>query len=131
LSVANPGKKRGTEHESHTVSWLKINGWPYARRITQKGRRDEGDIRLADGVPVMIEAKNEKTITIGTYIRELDAQCENAGFFQGAVIIKRRGTTDVGQYYLLTTVNRWNDLALAAIDVPPQPRRRRLVRSPA
>ena len=127
----NRAKARGTSHETHVVSWLKINGWPYARRITQKGNKDEGDARLADGVPVVIEGKNEKAITIGTYIRELEDECSNAGFFQGVVIIKRRGTTDVGQYYALTTVSRWNDLARRAISVPPQPPRRRMVLVPA
>ena len=123
----NKGKKQGTFHETNCVNWFKANGWRYARRITMKGRRDEGDIRLADGVPVVIEAKNEKTITNGTYIKELDAECVNAGYDQGVVIIKRRGTTDVGQYYALTTVERWNDLARRAIAVPPQPKRRRMV----
>jgi hypothetical protein len=77
----------------------------------------------------MLEAKNEKTITLGTYIGELEVQCENAGVFQGAVIIKRRGTTDVGQYYLLTTVSRWNDLALQAVEVPAQRPRKRFIRA--
>jgi HJR/Mrr/RecB family endonuclease len=126
--VANPAKKRGTEHETRCVRWLRAHGWSYARRITQKGSRDEGDIRLADGVPVVIEAKNEKAITIGTYIAELDAECVNAECDQGVVIIKRRGTTDVGKYYALTTVDRWNALALAAIEVPVQRRRKRFVR---
>lgn len=126
--MANRAKQRGTAHESRIVQWLRVHGWPYARRITQKGSRDEGDIRLADGVPVMIEAKNEKSITIGAYIAELDAQCVNADCDQGVVIIKRRGTTDVGKYYLLTTVDRWNDLALASIEVPVQRRRKRFVR---
>jgi hypothetical protein len=107
---------------------LRKHGWRYAKRLTQKGQRDEGDISLGDGVEVVLEAKNEKAWTPGNYIRELDVECENAGFFQGAVIIKRKGTTDVGQYYLLTTVEKWNDLALRAVEVPAQRPRKRFVR---
>lgn len=126
--MTNRAKARGTEHETRCVRWFRTHGWPYARRLVLKGSRDEGDISLGDGVELVIEAKNEKKIVLGSYIRELDAECENAGSDQGVVIIKRRGTTDVGKYYLLTTVDRWNDLALAAIEVPAQRPRKRFVR---
>jgi len=125
--VANPAKKRGTEHESQCVRWLKRHGWGFARRITQKGAKDEGDIVLGDGVPIMVEAKNEKTITLALYAKEMEAQIENALAETGVVIIKRRGTTDVGQYYALTTVNHWNRLALAVYKV--RQRKKRVIRS--
>jgi hypothetical protein len=109
--VVNRSKKAGTAHESHSVLWLKRNGWPYARRITQKGRRDEGDITLGDGIPVTVEAKNEKSIALAEYIKELDDEVVNRGDETGIVIIKRRGTTDVSRYYVLTTVGYWNTMA--------------------
>jgi len=111
--VTNRPKKAGTAHETHTVRWLKRHGWPFAKRITQKGNRDEGDISLGDGIPIMVEAKNEKTIALAEYAKEMGAQVVNANAETGVVIIKRRGTTDVGQYYALSTVDHWNELALA------------------
>ena len=109
--MANRAKARGTEHESRVVIWLRRNGWPFARRVTMKGARDEGDICLGDGVPVTIEAKAEKIITLAAYVKELEAEIVNGNAETGVVIIKRRGTTDVGQYYVLTTVNHWTTMA--------------------
>jgi hypothetical protein len=126
--MTNRPKKKGTEHETNCTKWFIQHGWPNAKRLVLRGNRDLGDISLGDGVEVVVEAKNEKEATLGTYIRELDTECLNAGFDQGVVIIKRRGTTDVGQYYVLTTVNRWNDLALRTIEVPVQRPRRRFRR---
>ena len=125
--LTNPSKQRGTAHETQTVRWLKRHGWAFAKRITQKGNRDEGDISLGDGIPVMVEAKNEKEVTLGTYIREMDAQITNALAETGVVIIKRRGTQDVGKYYALTTVDHWNELALAVYR--GRQRKKRVIRS--
>lgn len=126
--MTNRSKKIGTEHETQCTKWFIQHGWPYAKRLVLKGNRDLGDISLGDGVAVVIEAKNEKAINLGAYIRELDTECLNAGFPQGVVVIKRRGTTDVGQYYVLTTVERWNALALQTVEVPAQKPRRRFRR---
>jgi len=122
--MVNRSKKTGTQHETHSVVWLKRHGWPYARRITLKGSRDEGDIDLGNGIPVVIEAKAEKTVTLSGYIKELDAEIVNADAETGFVIIKRRGTNDVGKYYALTTVERANDLLRQVYKV----RKRRLIR---
>lgn len=110
VQVTNPSKKKGTFHETQSVIWLRRNGWVFAKRITQKGNKDEGDIVLGDGIPVAIEAKNEKAISLATYIRELENEIAASGAETGVVIIKRRGTTDVSRYYALTTVGMWNDL---------------------
>ena len=118
-------KKTGTRHESASVIWLKKNGWPYARRIVLKGQRDEGDIDLGNGIPVVLEAKAEKAIDLAGYIKELDAEIVNAGGETGFVIIKRRGTTDVSKYYALTTVAHANDLLRQVYKV----RKRRLIRT--
>jgi hypothetical protein len=118
-------KKTGTFHETHTTVWLKQNGWPYARRIVMKGQRDEGDIDLGNGIPVVIEAKAEKAITLADYIKELDAEIVNANAETGFVIIKKRGTTDVSRYYALTTVGHANALLRQVYKV----QKRRLIRS--
>jgi hypothetical protein len=123
--VSNPSKRTGTRHESTSVIWLKRNGWPFARRIVMKGHRDEGDISLGDGIPVTIEAKAEKHVALGEYIKELDAEIVHAGNETGIVIIKRRGTTDVGKYYVLTTVGYWNAMARRVYKKP----KRKIIRA--
>jgi hypothetical protein len=123
--MVNKAKKAGTEHESRSVIWFKTHGWLYARRIVMKGQRDEGDIDLGNGIPVVLEAKAEKTVNLAGYIKELDAEIVNAGAETGFVIIKRRGTRDVGKYYALTTVEHANALLRQVYKV----RKRRVIRS--
>lgn len=125
--MVNRSKKIGTEHETRTARWFKTHGWPFARRITQKGNRDEGDLTLGDGIPIMIEAKNEKEVAMAEYIKEMEAQIVNAVAENGVVVIKRRGTQDVGEYYALSTVRHWNNLARRAYKTP----KRRIVKRSA
>jgi hypothetical protein len=116
--MANPTKQLGTKHESDTVAWLKEHGWPYAHRRTMKGSADEGDICLSERIPFTIEGKTAKATTdrasIGTFIKELVAEVENVGDDAGAVIYKKRGTTDVGEYYAMMPVKYLNHLLLLA-----------------
>lgn len=101
--MVNRNKAKGTSHESNIVFYLKEKHWPFADRLTLSGANDRGDIRLGDGIPVVIEAKNEKSIDFAGYIKEVEAEVKNAGAEIGFAWIKRRGTTDPGQYYVLMT----------------------------
>jgi len=95
--VANPSKVRGTKFESQVVEFLRTHGFPYAERRALGGANDKGDIA---GVPgVVLECKSVKQITLSTFVDELDVEMRNAGVEVGAVVIKRRGTTDVGRAY--------------------------------
>jgi len=112
--MSNPPKQLGTKLESEVVLWLRDNGWPYAHRRTLRGIRDEGDISLSERVPFTIEGKNSRRSTdraaIGTWIRELETEVSNRGDDAGAVVHKRRGTTDVGEYIALMPVKYLNYL---------------------
>lgn len=106
--MANPTKQLGTKHETDIVNWFRRKGWKWAHRRTQKGSSDEGDVCLSERIPFTIEAKNSKRSTeraaIGAWLRELEDEVENCGDEAGAVIHKRRGTTDVGEYVVLMPV---------------------------
>ena len=101
--MVNRNKAKGTSHESNIVDYLRSLSWPYADRLTLSGSNDRGDVRLGDGIPVVIEAKNEKSIDCAGYIKEVEAEVKNAGADIGFAWIKRRGTTDPGKYYVLMT----------------------------
>jgi len=95
--VANPSKTKGTSWESAVVAYLRTHGFPYAERRALGGANDKGDIA---GVPgVVLECKSVKSITLSTFVDELHVEMRNAGVDVGAVVIKRRGTTDVGRAY--------------------------------
>jgi hypothetical protein len=104
--VSNPSGKKGTWGETSRVRYLQGRGWKYATRITKKGAKDEGDLILDQAVPVMIESKETKAFTPSVFVKEMEAQIENAGAEFGFVIVKKRGTTNVGNYYALTTVEQ-------------------------
>lgn len=106
--MANQMKSLGTSHETAIKNWLRQNGWPYADRRTLSGANDEGDLRLSERVPFTIEAKTSKATTdkasLGAFMKELVAEVENSNSESGAVILKKRGTTDVGEYYAILPV---------------------------
>lgn len=106
--MANQMKSLGTSHETAIKNWLRENGWPYADRRTLAGASDEGDLRLSERVPFTIEAKTAKSTTdkasLGAFMKELVAEVENSNSESGAVILKKRGTTDVGEYYAIMPV---------------------------
>jgi hypothetical protein len=133
--LSNPAKQLGTQLESAIVGWLKQHGWPFAHRRTQKGSPDEGDVCLSERIPFTIEAKNSRRTTeraaIGTWLRELETEVTNVGDEAGAVIHKRRGTTDVGEYVAIMPVKYLNHLLTLAYEselgIPSSPRARRRV----
>lgn len=98
--------QKGTKGESDRVKYFRARGWHHATRIVKKGARDEGDIVLDHAVPVVVESKETKAFTPASFIAELEAEIANANGEFGFVIWKRRGTTAVGKYYCLTTVDQ-------------------------
>lgn len=123
--MTNP---KGRYQESQIVTWLIVRGWLYAKRIRQKGARDEGDIHLGDGVPVVIESKNTKSFNLAESVKETEAEIANAGAEFGYAVLKKRGTTDVGQYYAVTTVERMDWLIQQVYEQPTRTPKRRVLR---
>lgn len=95
-------KRAGTWAETMVVNWLQLHGYPWAERRALQGANDKGDIAGVDGR--VIEVKNEKRIDLPGYLKELEAEKANAEADEGAVVIRRRGTQDVGQWYAVMTV---------------------------
>ena len=111
--MTNP---KGTQLETAVVRWLRENGWPWSRRIVKEGQRDQGDLTLGDGIPVTIEAKNTKRIDLPQAQRELKVEMENAGNKWGFAIHKKRGTTNVGEYYAVLPVALMMEILEAALE---------------
>ena len=90
-------KAKGTAAETAVVRWLRDNGFPYAERRALHGTADMGDITGCG--PVVFEVKNHKTLDLAGWIKELETEMRNAKVDTGAVIAKKRGTTDPGEWY--------------------------------
>lgn len=105
-------RRKGTDAESRVVAWLRERGWVHAERRALAGARDRGDV--AGLVGVVVEVKAERAWTPGGYLAELAAEVVNDGAEVGVVVVKRRGTTDVGRWYALTDAATFFDLVRRA-----------------
>jgi len=128
--MTNRPKQTGTAHETAIVNWFREQGWEEADRLTMKGAADRGDVGLGFHVPVVIEAKGVKRSTqrvdMSGFMRELESEIDNAKAETGVVIIKKSGTTDVGKYYALLPVWRYEQLIAALYPKRRVIRRRRM-----
>jgi hypothetical protein len=115
--VTSPQKRKGSAAELAVAKWLRKLGWIHAERSRAGWTDDRGDI---DGMPgVCIEVKNEKKIDIPGYLRELEVEMENAKAWTGTVIIKRRGSMNVDDWYAVMPAKIWAELLLM-LDQPNQ-----------
>ena len=116
--MTSPQKRKGSAAELAVAKWLNKLGWTQAERSRAGWTDDRGDI---DGMPgVCIEVKNEKRIDLPGYLRELAVEMENAKAWTGTVIVKRRGSTDVSDWYAVMPASVWAKLLLE-LDQPNNP----------
>ena len=92
-------RAKGTAAETAVVRYLQQNGFPHAERRALHGTADKGDITGCG--PVVFEVKNHKTLDLAGWIKELEAEMVNAKVDTGAVVAKKRGTTDPGEWYAI------------------------------
>ncbi len=95
-------KQKGTAAETATVKYLREHGFPYAERRALHGTADKGDITGCG--PIVFEVKNHAKLDLAGWIKELEAEMVNADVQLGAVIAKKRGTTNVGDWYAVLPV---------------------------
>lgn len=97
----NRSRIKGTAAETAIVTYLRTHGWPFAERRALHGNHDRGDIT---GMPnVVIEVKNQQTLTFGPWLNEAETEKRNDNAKVGLVWAKRRGTTDPGKWFVLMT----------------------------
>jgi len=115
--VTSPQKRKGSAAELAVAKWLRKLGWIHAERSRAGWTDDRGDI---DGMPgVCIEVKAEKKFDLPGYLRELEVEMENAKAWTGTVIIKRRGSMNVDDWYAVMPAKIWAELLLM-LDQPNQ-----------
>ena len=104
----NAAKRAGTENEVRTEEWWHKNGEWAIDRMPLRGIRDRGDLHMktpliigGQAYGVIIGCKNEKTISLATYMDELRQQkaydlAANPGLGLAGVFgweqIRRRGS---------------------------------------
>ena len=95
-------RAKGTAAETAVVRYLQTHGFPHAERRALHGTADKGDITGCG--PIVFEVKNHKTMDLAGWQKELLTEMAHAGVHVGSVIAKKRGTTDVGDWYAIMPV---------------------------
>jgi len=106
--MSNPSKAKGSSAERDVVSWLKVNGFPYAERRIAGAHLDKGDIAGVNCV--VIEVKNHKRIDLAAWIKELEVEIQNDKAWTGVVIHKRERKGNVEEWYATMPAKIWIEL---------------------
>ena len=111
--VASPNKRKGDRAELDSSAWFQVNGWPNADRSLGAGRReDRGDLT---GIRrFCVQVKDHAQFRINTWIPEMLEQKRRSGAEFGVLLLKRRGTSDVGRWYAVLEVEDLNRLMIEA-----------------
>ena len=103
--MTHPNKVKGNIAERAVVTYLRDRGFIHAERSRSGWTDDRGDI---DGLPgVCIEVKNEKRINLAGYMAELERETLAAHADTGVCVVKRRGTSDVAEWYAVMPMSMW------------------------
>ncbi len=127
--MANKNKDQGTrwesqlrDHLNEQLGHVDADGRfidPFdagnVRRPAQEGARDVGDVHV---VPFILEAKDVTSSAVPTWLRQADAEAQNAGFPYGVVVVKvRRASTARGRVHV--SIPTWTRLRQAlGLDAP-------------
>ncbi|MGH3500734.1 MAG: hypothetical protein ACRDQA_07530 [Nocardioidaceae bacterium] len=100
---------RGKETERMVVRWLRANGFPHCERQVRTGHRtktrtfaDQGDLDLCPGVVASVKALspvNRAERAIRDWMHDAEQQRQAKGAALCPVILRRVGTSDVGQWW--------------------------------
>lgn len=105
--MTSPQKRKGDEAERDFVKWLISRGYVAARRTRAGWDDDKGDINLGSSKrPLLIEVKNRKTLSVNTWLDEMEAKMVELGdeFHDAVLVVKRPGQADPGDWWAIRRV---------------------------
>lgn len=105
--MSNPQKNKGSAYERLIVGYLRDKGFTVDR--TRAGWTDDrGDIHGISGV--VFECKNHKRMDLSGWMAELAIEMVNAKSDVGAVVHKKRGSTNPAEQYATLPLGLFVDL---------------------
>lgn len=108
-------RRRGADAELDFLKYARGTLHLPAERLRLAGKNDEGDVAVVDvGFTYVCEVKNEKSISLATYVDEALVEAQNytkaRGLrrpdVMGVAIVKRRGRP-VKDWYVVTSVEEF------------------------
>ena len=102
-------RRKGAAWEARLVEWFQGHGFPRADRLHLSGAADIGDVTLtdADGDRWTVEAKDCGQWSLGVWWAETTKEASNRGDMHKILVIRRRGSTDPGAAWVVTTLDEW------------------------
>ena len=99
-------KAAGAHMETITVAYLAQHIDDSIERRVTNGAKDRGDVSglRAHGKRVVVEVKNRRDWTPGTWLREAEKERVNDNALAGVVVAKRHGIADPAQQIVLMTL---------------------------
>lgn len=110
--MTNRARAKGTQAETAVVAYLRQRGWVHAERRALAGNLDRGDIAGVAGV--VLECKSTAKVDLAGWLAEALIEQRNDGASVGAVVAKKRGTTNPADWYAVVTLGQLCDLLAAA-----------------
>ena len=107
---ATLNKRKGAQWESALSEWMRANGFPRAERRHLAGVNDKGDLAgIVDhhDCEWVIEAKDCATWELKTWMAEAAKERGNAGADYQAGVVRRRGSSDPGEAYVIVPLAQW------------------------
>lgn len=102
MSKTSAAKAKGRQFENDVVEYLVSKSIACERRV-RAGAKDKGDVLIYADPTFTIEAKNEKKITLSSYVEELKVEIENNNGTKGMAVVKRP-RQNVSQSYVVMTL---------------------------
>ena len=112
MGMTNPN---GTKTSTAVVKWLRSRGWVRADRIPQKGSMDEGDVEIRPGWIAEIKYRGPGSTNAGLgqpgykqlagWMEEAEVEKRNRGAKHVVLVVKRKGTTNVGEWFAYTRMD--------------------------
>jgi Holliday junction resolvase len=108
IIMTTASKRKGSKAELDVVKYLQTHGWIYAERRLAGDRYDKGDVAGVNGV--CIEIKNRTKISLAEWVEEMIVETKNALARTGVVIHKRKGKSEVKDWYATLPVGMYVQL---------------------
>lgn len=99
--MANPNGRKGADFETALAAFFNAED-TFGREVFRAprwGAKDKGD--LVNTLDFVIEAKNQKTLSLSGWLNEARAQAVNAKKRWGAVVIKKRNHAVRNSYVVM------------------------------
>jgi hypothetical protein len=103
--MANPQKRKGSAFERLICDYL-AERMP-CERIPAGAALDRGDLWTEAAA---IQCKNCRSLSLGAWLRDAIEQQVNAGKRWHALVVKRKGTTDPAEQFVVMSMEQFREL---------------------